>query len=1015
MPIDPTTGQEVIKTIPAQALSPTPTVQTQVKDSVSQIGFKPTDEFASTYNSLDDTWKKWYQDIVRTQAGQWLSRLAANQAAATKYQQQTKNIADSFGKLVDTSLSQVNQQTTPKTEMPSPTTVPVTTPKLDEYSQLDITKPQVIGWYTIDPNSSNPVAAENARIAIETENKNRAAAVKAKQDAAASAVKTQEKYAKEKDNYLNFDDVNNTFNNVENAKIDLVKSTGSAAITDQQAQEIANKYGVSPESVKNTDYIWDNLQLSEKGKQAKGITAHEQIMSDAALQHQRQLEDAKTNLQITEQNIDNNIADVQKQLDRNLSFMQASGAWSGSLRSSWYLSGIENVRQDGQTTINRLKTMLEQVRSADAKNVARLTEDYNTAVSRAKTDFDTQLNDLKHNIGASMNVLATQYGTWTEEFGNALKQIRETYWENSWKIAAQYIANMTAIKNLTDSNAEEVRKQSEYNDKIANKRFNEYVSNPELLWSTSFAHISDEVRNGTIPYEKANDLKAVITNSVISSLRKMGSGQVSSEDITRITNMLNQWSTAQEVISSLADLPKFKKVKTIEKSIDLGDKVRVEYSDGTYEDIAKSAKPTTEKPIVVWKESMIYDPETKKFIKTPGSEAVGVSYNLNPSDIADYSITKRWRENLQCGELVNDYWNMKTGSNAWVGDSLKSKVDAIKNIGYSETPVVWWLFVSNPLNNQVWHTGIVQKVNEDGSVVVLEANAKGLAKWSKPIEKTYSQDQVSGMVFSNAPKEVEQEKMNEQQKNNDLQSQVLGLTIWLGGTEWERKNIQDKIVETAQRNNISLADAKKKLGLKTWDDLEFAKTRKTDIQTLRKETRDKLSNANTALTMLNQPQTAIGDVASMVWFLKTIDPSSVARESEVASVENARWVLDSLSNAFQKAKEGTKMTEWQREQLRDAIQTIVNAGNHKYNDYIRNTVQEFNDRWLDPTVYISKSDIAKANEKVYTTDQWEYTEAEIQKEVTDALKSGTKLESIKKWLDKNGIPYEGSSNINQYR
>lgn len=96
------------------------------------------------------------------------------------------------------------------------------------------------------------------------------------------------------------------------------------------------------------------------------------------------------------------------------------------------------------------------------------------------------------------------------------------------------------------------------------------------------------------------------------------------------------------------------------------------------------------------------------------------------------------------------------------------------------------------------------------------------------------------------------------------------------------------------------------------------------------------------------------------WISKTIDPASVARESEVQAVENARWIIDSLSNVFAKAKEGTKLTDTQRTQLKDAIQTIVDAGNSKYYEYVNDTTKEFNDRWLDPTVYISQKEIDKA-------------------------------------------------------
>jgi predicted nucleic acid-binding OB-fold protein len=64
----------------------------------------------------------------------------------------------------------------------------------------------------------------------------------------------------------------------------------------------------------------------------------------------------------------------------------------------------------------------------------------------------------------------------------------------------------------------------------------------------------------------------------------------------------------------------------------------------------------------------------------------------------------------------------------------------------------------------------------------------------------------------------------------------------------------------------------------------------------------------------------------------------------VQSVENARGIIDSLSNVFQKAKEGTKLTDTQREQLKSAIQTIVTAQDNKFYETVYDMKKDFNDR-----------------------------------------------------------------------
>lgn len=203
----------------------------------------------------------------------------------------------------------------------------------------------------------------------------------------------------------------------------------------------------------------------------------------------------------------------------------------------------------------------------------------------------------------------------------------------------------------------------------------------------------------------------------------------------------------------------------------------------------------------------------------------------------------------------------------------------------------------------------------------------------------------------------------------DANAKVKGLTIWLWWTEWERKSIQNEIVKKAKQDWITVEEAKKKLWYKTWDDVEFAKARKEDYTSFKKSIKDSTSSARTTLTLLAQPQTAIWDVASVVGFLKTIDPSSVARESEVESVENARGILDGLSNIFAKAKEWTKLTDTQRKQLKSSIETIVNASDLKYNEYVRDVVKEFDWRWLDASVYIPKDEVDRVK-KWKTAKTW---------------------------------------------
>ena len=132
----------------------------------------------------------------------------------------------------------------------------------------------------------------------------------------------------------------------------------------------------------------------------------------------------------------------------------------------------------------------------------------------------------------------------------------------------------------------------------------------------------------------------------------------------------------------------------------------------------------------------------------------GLGVDTEWTAVSDYSTKKRGKTNLQCGELVNDYWTMMTGERAGMGNTLDSKLKAIYNVGRSESPVAGGLFVSNPLKNNVGHTGIVQSVNADGSITVLEANSSGSDNGEPPKIKTYSKEEWQNMAFSVPPQKT---------------------------------------------------------------------------------------------------------------------------------------------------------------------------------------------------------------------------------------------------------------------
>ncbi len=245
----------------------------------------------------------------------------------------------------------------------------------------------------------------------------------------------------------------------------------------------------------------------------------------------------------------------------------------------------------------------------------------------------------------------------------------------------------------------------------------------------------------------------------------------------------------------------------------------------------------------------------------------------DPQSIVDFSINKRWTVNLQCGQLVNDYILQTTGvdpswsSRFW--DKYTDKITAAEKLGIVDWPVVGGIFVSNPLNNNTWHTGIVQSINyDDGSITVLEANASGNKAGEPPVLKTYPI--TDWMVFSQAPQSKWLDPIS---KYNSLKS-------------WDKTRV-DKIVSSFESDPM-IKKFNQQLEAKRYIDW---------------------FNINTS-----NP----ADDQSLIYaFAKMMDPDSVVREGEYATVQkyNQTWLSNFWFNAARVVDNAQVLTKSARENM----------------------------------------------------------------------------------------------------
>ena len=95
------------------------------------------------------------------------------------------------------------------------------------------------------------------------------------------------------------------------------------------------------------------------------------------------------------------------------------------------------------------------------------------------------------------------------------------------------------------------------------------------------------------------------------------------------------------------------------------------------------------------------------------------------------------------------------------------------------------------------------------------------------------------------------------------------------------------------------------------------------------------------------------DIAVLFQFMKTLDPTSVVRESEFNSIANSAWVWDkiNLTNFSQWFTEWAKLWDldsWQREAVKAVAQTLYDKQFKNYKSLARNQIEQALRDWVDP-------------------------------------------------------------------
>ena len=345
--------------------------------------------------------------------------------------------------------------------------------------------------------------------------------------------------------------------------------------------------------------------------------------------------------------------------------------------------------------------------------------------------------------------------------------------------------------------------------------------------------------------------------------------------------------------------------------------------------------------------------------------------NPNPMSIAWYDWPTLWAfladaKNKKgnnggwCGAFVNRYLKSIWVSEWYYDNDLSTKLNSVN----TKIPTEWSIAVFDfgHITKETWenhgHVAIVTKVYDDGSFDVIESNFNSDKKvWIRQhIDPTSNSvkwffDPSQPPAWSNATDISTSTLSNQdQQKASAMLKQIRSWAM----TNSDMSSARDWLIENGYWTEFEEALDK---GLKL--SLSDAQIRVKNDANNTFKTNSIVKEFEESVNQIEQLQTALND-ASWVWdmsaiftFMKTLDPTSVVRESEFNSAAATAWVINpsAIWQSLERSVDWKFLTPKQREDFKkiakEFIKTKAQNYNIKYNDLVKDYKNAgIDEQWL---------------------------------------------------------------------
>lgn len=327
----------------------------------------------------------------------------------------------------------------------------------------------------------------------------------------------------------------------------------------------------------------------------------------------------------------------------------------------------------------------------------------------------------------------------------------------------------------------------------------------------------------------------------------------------------------------------------------------------------------------------------------------------------------------QCWAYIND---IVKGKPWWIQDSLDSKIKMVTPWATAEQWNV--MVVDTGSKNPNWHVALVLS-SWDGTVTVSESNAdwksEKITQTTYSIDKNWQLIKPDWSVFGTLKWYIKPDYAQQTTTWNEPTEAEKQLFLWnkIWWKTWLSQERFNQVAERYKKNQQPLDE-------KQWTQANQIRTAfKSDPQVKTfEEALSQWSNLITSLNEANWPW----DVAWVYQFMKTLDPTSVVRESEFDMAAWSAWVASRVGNMFQKLANWEVLTSEQRKDFwKIAKQYILNRAkmyDYKYDD----SVKILRNQWIDPSWFFYGRSSDMLREML-----WEWTSQNQQTDIRSIFKT----------------------------